>query len=142
LLIDGSRYFLDANIVIFLMKERRATLTRRFEAAVESGVRFLMPVLVRQELEVGVLRNKNMPSARMRLEGVMNFVDSVVPYDDGDAQVAGQIHADLLKIGRPVGPYDLLIASQVIRRRGVLVTNNVEELSRVPGLIIEDWTQD
>lgn len=36
---------------------------------------------------------------------------------------------------------DLLIASQAISQNLVLVTNNVRELSRISGLILENWTE-
>ncbi|WP_281181293.1 hypothetical protein [Chloroflexus islandicus] len=41
----------------------------------------------------------------------------------------------------PIGALDTLIAAQAISERLILVTNNVREFSRVPGLPVEDWTQ-
>jgi predicted nucleic acid-binding protein len=74
-LLSGTRYFLDANIIIFLMKGRNSALSRNFERAVIGGLRFLLPVLVRQEVEVGVLRNANVSGARAKLNRILSFVE-------------------------------------------------------------------
>jgi tRNA(fMet)-specific endonuclease VapC len=140
-LLSGTRYFLDANIIIFLMKGRNSALSRNFERAVIGGLRFLLPVLVRQEVEVGVLRNANVSGARAKLNRILSFVEGVVPYETEDGILAAEIHHDLLQRGVKVGPYDLLIAAQVLRRNGILVTNNVEEFSRINELQWVDWSK-
>ena len=40
---------------------------------------------------------------------------SVLPFDEEDARVAGDLPAWLENAGTPVGPYDLLIATQALR---------------------------
>jgi len=40
----------------------------------------------------------------------------------------------------PIGAYDMLIAGQALARDLVLVTNNIREFDRVPGLKAEDWS--
>lgn len=46
---------------------------------------------------------------------------------------------DLERAGRPIGERDLLIAS-IARSRGLTVlTRNLSEFGRVPGLRAEDW---
>jgi hypothetical protein len=51
----------------------------------------------------------------------------------------GQLRAELARAGTPIGPYDQLIAGHARSQGLVLVTNNVREFERVPGLRIEDW---
>src|SRR5258708_7241248 len=46
---------------------------------------------------------------------------------------------DLERIGRPIGERDLMIASVALARDLTVVTHNVGEFSRVPGLKSEDW---
>ncbi len=50
-----------------------------------------------------------------------------------------KIRATLEKQGRPIGPYDVLIAATALSNNGVLVTHNMREFSRIEGLRIEDW---
>ena len=49
------------------------------------------------------------------------------------------IKADLEKIGKPIGPNDLLIAAIAMANDVTLVTHNTGEFGRVTGLKIEDW---
>lgn len=63
----------------------------------------------------------------------------VLDFDKEDARASGEICAYLAGRGTPVGPYDVLIAGQAAARGLVLITHNIEEFRRVPGLRIEDW---
>ena len=47
--------------------------------------------------------------------------------------------AELARAGTPIGPYDQMIAGHARASGLVLVTNNVDEFERVPGLRIEIW---
>ena len=71
------------------------------------------------------------------------FANRVIhlPFDDEDARTAGEIRADLEKVGSPVGQYDLLIAGQALRHKMRLVTANVREFSRIKALSWEDWSK-
>lgn len=66
-----------------------------------------------------------------RLE-VLNF--------GNDAAVhTGQVRAELAKMGTPIGPYDTMIAGHARSLGFIIITNNVREFERVPGLRVEDW---
>ncbi len=43
------------------------------------------------------------------------------------------------KKGTPIGPNDLLIAAQALSQGMIMITANVEEFSRVPELLVENW---
>jgi len=59
---------------------------------------------------------------------------------DRQATIAyGQTRALLEKKGRPIGSMDLLIAAHALSLSVRLVTNNVEEFKRVPGLRVDNW---
>ncbi len=62
-----------------------------------------------------------------------------IEFDLEDARASGEIRADLTRKGISIGPYDVLIAGQARARGLILVTHNVREFTRVPGLQIEDW---
>jgi tRNA(fMet)-specific endonuclease VapC len=50
------------------------------------------------------------------------------------------LRAELARSGNPIGPYDQLIAGHARSKGLILVTNNLREFNRVPGLRVEDWT--
>jgi tRNA(fMet)-specific endonuclease VapC len=64
---------------------------------------------------------------------------SVVEFDKEDARQTGAIRAFLAAKRMPIGPYDVLIAGQAVARNLILVTHNIQEFGRVPGLRFEDW---
>ncbi len=63
----------------------------------------------------------------------------MVEFNAQDAVTFGQIKTYLADRGQLIGPYDLLIAAQALSRDLVLVTNNLREFERVPGLKCENW---
>jgi len=62
-----------------------------------------------------------------------------LPFDDLAAEEYGKARAHLAKLGTPIGPNDLLIASIGLATGATIVAHNTAEFSRVPGLKVEDW---
>ena len=63
----------------------------------------------------------------------------VFAYGPEDATATAAVRAALTKRGKPIGPYDLMIAGTALRRGLVMVTSNGAEFTRITGLIVEDW---
>lgn len=61
----------------------------------------------------------------------------VLPFDREAAQHAGRIRVETK--AQKIGAYDLLIAAQAVATGRVLVTHNVSEFKRVPGMAVQDW---
>ena len=62
--------------------------------------------------------------------------------DDFPASAAddyAEIRVALERAGTPIGGYDLLIAAHARHVKATLVTNNVSEFRRVPGLSVQNW---
>lgn len=127
---------LDTNAVIALVTRRSEPLLRKVEAS-EPGSLAVSSV-VAHELYYGAYRSQKV---EFNLETLrLLFADlSILDLDREDARVAGEIRADLARLGTPIGPYDVLIAGQAKARGLTLVTNNTGEFTRVAGLRIEDW---
>lgn len=64
----------------------------------------------------------------------------VIQFEEEDAPIAGDLRQTLEAAGTPIGAYDLLIAAQALRTGATIVTANVAEFGRVPGLAWQDWT--
>jgi tRNA(fMet)-specific endonuclease VapC len=63
------------------------------------------------------------------------------PFDDDAAIHYARLRHSLELTGSTIGPYDLQIAAICLLHQLTLVTSNVNEFSRVPSLIFEDWLQ-
>ena len=127
------KYLLDANAVIAVLNGHPAMNARiRIEHPADIG----LPAIVAHELYYGAFKSE-------RRERNIDLVDAlqfeVLTFDREDARQAGEIRAELAKQGRPIGPYDVLIAGQAKARGLTLVTHNVAEFNRVTGLAVEDW---
>ena len=92
--------------------------------------------VVAHELFYGAFKSLH-PARNVALVDALQF--PVIEFDREDARQAGGIRAFLAARGTAIGPYDVLIAGQAIARQMILVTHNVDEFQRVPGLSIEDW---
>jgi tRNA(fMet)-specific endonuclease VapC len=93
---------------------------------------------VKAELYYGAYRSSRLES---NLELYREFFSEFVslPFDGRAAEVYGRIRVQLERLGTPIGPNDLHIASITIANNLILVTHNTREFSRVEGLEIEDW---
>lgn len=60
-------------------------------------------------------------------------------YELHAAEHTAQLRAELQKQGKPIGPYDQMIAGHARSLGLIVVTNNEREFERVPGLRVENW---
>lgn len=99
-----------------------------------------VPAIVEYELRYGLLRLPN-DAAAPRLAALVRLLRpmQLLPFDSECAAQAARIRADLEAAGTPVGPLDTLIAATALRHQATLVTRNVREFSRVPGLQWLNW---
>lgn len=130
------KYMLDTNICIFTIKNRpqqvRDAFNRHYGQLCMSSVS-LMELIYGAEKSASPERNLTV------VEGFAARLE-VLPYDELAAVHTGQLRAELARSGTPIGPYDQLIAGHARSRGLIVVTNNLREFDRVPGLRIEDWT--
>jgi tRNA(fMet)-specific endonuclease VapC len=60
-------------------------------------------------------------------------------FDLAAARQYGQVRTALQRKGSLIGPLDMQIAAHALAIDLTLVTNNVREFRRVPGLRVENW---
>lgn len=131
-----TRFLLDTNVVIEVLRGAPADLRTAMRR--HSGEMAISTITI-SELAYGAARSSDPDRNRAAVDGFIPFVD-VLDLDARAAEHAGHIRADLAGAGTPIGGYDLLI-SGLARSRGLtVVTNNLREFNRVPGLLVEDWT--
>jgi len=109
-----------------------------------SQIRSLKPTdlavctVVKAELLFGALksarRSENLASVRRFLEPFECY-----PFDDLACDTYAELRVHLERAGTPIGPNDLLIAAIALARDCAVVTANIREFERVPGLRVELW---
>lgn len=129
-------YLLDTNVCIHLLNEKKSRITQNFRQ--HSPVDIVLCSVVKAELLYGARRSQRMESNLQLLKAFFAPLQSL-PFDDDCAEHFGQIHADLLNQGKPIGPNDTLIAAIARAHNATLITHNTGEFSRVAGLRLEDW---
>ncbi len=128
---------LDTNIIIALLDPRhRERVVERL--AQETPGNVVTSVIVAYELHFGVARSSRLDENRRRLDAVLAELPPL-PLTIDDARSSGEIRARLARIGKPIGPYDTLIAGQAMARGLTLVTHNSREFARIEGLSWVDW---
>ncbi|WP_305825970.1 type II toxin-antitoxin system tRNA(fMet)-specific endonuclease VapC [Sphingobium sp. AP50] len=129
---------LDTNICIFTIKNRpqgvRAAFKRHHDQMCISSVTLM-------ELIYGAEKSANSERNLMVVEGFAARLE-VLDYGREAAAHTGQLRAELACAGTPIGPYDQMIAGHARSCGMILVTNNLREFDRVPGLRIEDWVNE
>ena len=126
-------YLLDTNALTALMKGHPRLRPRALR---EKSQDIVVSSIVTYEYYYGAFHGTRTGDTLDRLDRLdLRRLD----FTDADARRAGEVRAALRARGRPIGPYDVLIAGQALARNLILVTNNTAEFSRVEGLRSEDW---
>jgi tRNA(fMet)-specific endonuclease VapC len=131
-------YLLDTNICIYIIKKKPAEVFEKFKNLAIGDVGISSITLA--ELQYGIEKSSNSLKNREALEKFLTPIE-IVDYGYEATVEYGIIRAELEKNGIPIGPLDTLIASHAKSLDVILVTNNVREFERIPGLKIENWTK-
>lgn len=129
------RYLLDTNIVIYTMNNRPDTVREAFDKHQDC---IAVSSITMMELFYGAECSSNPERNRRVIEGFAVRL-AVLNYDERAASQTAQIRAALKSVGKPIGPYDAMIAGHARSQGLVVVTNNTGEFERVSGLQISNW---
>ena len=132
-------YVLDTNAVSALMKGTPAVV-ERLAATEQTLVAIPQPVLA--EIAFGIER---LPRSRRRaaLQARFDLVCAELPradWTDEVSQMYGRVKAALERRGARIEDFDAAIAAHALALDATLVTANLDHMTRVPGLRIEDWS--
>jgi tRNA(fMet)-specific endonuclease VapC len=128
---------LDTNICIYLIKRKPVTVVERLKSY-EPGDVAVSSVSV-AELTYGVCKSNRPDQNQIALAEFLLPLE-VVAFDESAADHYGDIRNHLEKSGDIIGSMDLLIAAHAGSLALTLITNNLRESRRVPGLRVENWT--
>lgn len=129
------KYLLDTNIVIYVIKRRPIEVLGLFN---EHAGRMAMSAITLSELYDGAEKSAKVSQNLEVIEEFSSLLE-VLPYTAKASAHYGSIRSALEKAGQPIGVNDLHIAAHARSEGLVVVTNNVSEFARVPGLMLENW---
>jgi tRNA(fMet)-specific endonuclease VapC len=128
-------YMLDTNICIDVMKRYPKELRDKFNALAEQ--------LCVSSITLGELHYGAEKSARRveNLTAIEHFVArlDVLPFGEKAAAHYGQVRAELERAATPCGPHDMQIGGHARSEGLIVVTNNMREFTRMPGVRAENW---
>ena len=130
------RYLLDTDIVIYLMHRRSAAVAAQFARL--RPVEVAISCVAFGELRFGAEKSAKREASMVLLKRLLERI-AVLPLDTSVSEEYGRIRAVLEAKGTPLGNNDLWIAAHALAANLTLVTNNMREFARVPGLKIENW---
>ncbi len=129
-------FLLDTNACIAVLKRSSQPLLDRLRKASPGEIRIC--AITKGELLYGA-RHSARVAENLRALEVFWAPYASLSFDDRSAEEYAAIRADLAARGRPVGPNDLMIAAIARTHDLTVITRNVGEFSRVPGLRVENW---
>jgi tRNA(fMet)-specific endonuclease VapC len=127
---------LDTNVCIYVIKQHPAAVIKRFASHPVGDIG--ISVITLAELEHGVTKSSRPAKNREALDQFVSPLE-VAAFDRPAAAAYGKLRTALEKRGQPIGSLDLMIAAHALSLDVRLVTHNVREFGKVPGLRIEDW---
>jgi tRNA(fMet)-specific endonuclease VapC len=131
-------FMLDTNTLSELMRNPRGALLQRLGACEPDAV--CTNVVVACELRFGAKR-KASEALTLRVEQLLDSIP-VLPFDQPADRHYADIRTALERAGTPIGNHDLFIAAHARSLGMTLVTHNLREFDRVPGLLVEDWLME
>jgi len=132
----ATAYLLDTCIIIAALKGEPRALLNRLAGIAPS--RLHLSSLVLAELYAGSEKSRDPAAHKADIADLAQGMPPL-PFGADCAQAYGRIRAVLERKGASIGPIDLLIAAQAASAGMVLVTDNLREFKRVPGLLCENW---
>jgi len=132
------KYFLDTNICIYALKSTFPKIQERMEDLSPSDI--AIPSMVKAELYYGALKSQTKNKVLSALDKFLSPFE-IIPFGDMEIMAYAKIRANLEKVGKIIGPNDIIIAATALSHGATLVTHNIREFERVQDLLLEDWAE-
>jgi len=130
------RYLLDTNMCIYLMKNQPEAVARRFAQCYVGDV--VMSAITHAELAYGVAVAADPEREGSNLAALTEDIP-ILPFDAAAGVAYGPIRLATRESRQD--HLDKLIAAHAVALGATLVTNNVRDFARYPGLRVENWLE-
>ena len=128
--------FLDTDIISYYFNSNKNVLDNLLEA-IDNNKDVCTTVINVYEIQKGFKWKHN----HLKLDRFNDFLNDITVHtiDDEVINIASDTYAKLRKAGKTIGDADILIASIVMKNKGVLITNNIKHYENIELLKIENW---
>lgn len=128
------RYLLDTNMCIYLMKNQPEAVAKRFAQCYVGDV--AISAITHAELVFGVAVSEDPAKERDNLASLIEDIP-VMPFDDAAGSAYGPIRMATRESRKD--HLDKLIAAHAVSLNAIVVTNNVKDFAKYPGVVVENW---
>ena len=126
---------LDTSVLVDILRGDES-VSARFRAS--SPTQLVVSAISTGELMTGAALARNTHRELFSVDLLLRPLREL-PLDAKTARRAGLLNVMLRRAGTPIGTSDRLIAATALEHDAVVVTSDVRDFMRVPGLIVEDW---
>ena len=131
------KYLLDTNICIYIINEKPKKVLRKFEQYPVHE--FAISSITHAELQYGVAKSKHKNRNQEALDEFLLPLTILPFHGKRLVERYGKIRVFLESKGKTIGPLDTLIAAHALSLDLTIISNNIDEFSRIPNLKCENW---
>lgn len=131
-----SQYLIDTDICISFLKGKYGIKDKVKEVGIENC--YISEITI-AELTFGAYKSTNFEKHILEVKK-MEFLFEIIPIY-GSINKYGEEKARLQRSGNLIPDFDLLIGTTAVSNHLIMVTNNEKHLSRISGIVIENWTK-
>jgi len=131
------KYLLDTNICIYIINEKPKKVLRKFEQY--SVHEFAISSITHAELQYGVAKSKQKNRNQAALDEFLLPLTILPFHGKSLVKSYGEIRVFLESKGESIGPFDTMIAAHALSLDLTIISNNINEFSRIPNLKCENW---
>jgi len=128
-------YLLDTNILSDLVRHPQGPVASHITRVGEETV--CTSIIVAAELRFGAVKSGSSKLAD-RVDLILSAIE-ILPLETSADREYGKLRQHLARKGTPIGPNDMLIAAHALDSGLIVITANLREFTRVPGLKVENW---
>jgi tRNA(fMet)-specific endonuclease VapC len=132
------KYFLDSDICIYYLNGMYPDIVTHLIALDAADVKIAS--VVAAEVYYGARKSRRKDANRRHIDEFFKSFE-IIPFDHDASEYYAMIRADMESRGEVIGANDYLVAATALSRGGKLVTNNMKEFMKVPGLAVENWVR-
>jgi tRNA(fMet)-specific endonuclease VapC len=130
------KYLLDTCVISDFIKGEPNTLNRIKNTSPSD---IAVSTITTMEIEYGLALNSKLANTIKPLINDFLTAVHIIPFTTQDGNEAAIARALLKQQGNPIGSYDILLAGTALNHKLIIVTSNLKEFTRVPGLKFENW---